>query len=460
MDLGRKNKKMINIPRDLVDHEPEEWLPTGWTVKLKFRGDGRRDKYYFSPSGEVALNSKVGVFRYLGLDPKTIGLSPPPKTPCLPSNSSTFDPNLSPEASTPITATETTSPRIRTAAHSAPSEKNKNISRGGDSSLQTASFERSPAEGLPPGWIKEIKIQKIRGKIRRDPYYTDPASGYVFRSMKDSLRYIETGEPGRLAIKPKSPGVTKTAELCGNQMKSQLTDGCVWKSSENSTHEKAGLSAMKHSENSKETHDSNFPKAINMDQGSTPIIEKKRIADPIQKFGKKQDQLGTRDSKIKKEPSLPRRSSGRLAALKERIESQSNEDSSKSMTKSPAEAEKSETFSANNCQSKSSLALSYDESWLDPCIDFAVKTLTGTIPTRKDLNVLDYFGQSQGDGSGTHPSSILNHVTEAGNSSGNLDVAELPPITMAASRNSYVQNLVGSASVCHLVRGTDKSLFR
>ena len=31
-------------------------------------------------------------------------------------------------------------------------------------------------------------------------------SGYVFRSMKDALRYVETGELGRLAFKPKDKG--------------------------------------------------------------------------------------------------------------------------------------------------------------------------------------------------------------------------------------------------------------
>lgn len=34
-------------------------------------------------------------------------------------------------------------------------------------------------------------------------YYIDPVSGYVFRSMKDALRYLESGDLGRLAFKPK-----------------------------------------------------------------------------------------------------------------------------------------------------------------------------------------------------------------------------------------------------------------
>lgn len=34
-------------------------------------------------------------------------------------------------------------------------------------------------------------------------YYTDPRSGYVFRSKQDVLRYLESGEISRHAFKPK-----------------------------------------------------------------------------------------------------------------------------------------------------------------------------------------------------------------------------------------------------------------
>lgn len=49
-------------------------------------------------------------------------------------------------------------------------------------------------------------MTKTGRKVRRDPYYIDPASGYIFRSMKDAVRYVETGEIGRLAYKPKDDG--------------------------------------------------------------------------------------------------------------------------------------------------------------------------------------------------------------------------------------------------------------
>ncbi|CAM8893772.1 unnamed protein product [Rhodiola kirilowii] len=430
------SKEMIRIPNDLVDQEPEEWLPLGWTVKYKVRSDGRRDKFYFSPSGESQFNSKVGVCRHLGLDPKTIDRSAQPKTPCVQSNSSAVDPNLSPEASTVKTAKKTNSPCLKPVARSTPSAKKQNRSRDSDSdsSLQKVSFERVPAEGLPPGWIKEIKIQKIRGKIRRDPYYTDPISGYVFRSLKDSLRYIETGEPGRLAFKPKSPDVAEAVKLVGNKRKLQLVDSPAGKSNESPTDEKAG---------------------------------------PIRKCGKK-GQHGAGSSKMKKEPSLPRRSSGRITALKEKTEIQSNGQSSKSTAKNLADTEapevsfndsreESKRFNQLKASSRSRSCRAPSKS--PPYISsadttsilprYTVKTLTGTIPAGKDISVHDYIGQSQGDDDRIPPGFSSKHASKAKLDDGNWNNAELSSVKLGTSGNA-----VGSASRCNWVRGTDRSLFR
>ncbi|KAK4777122.1 hypothetical protein SAY86_005810 [Trapa natans] len=63
--------------------------------------------------------------------------------------------------------------------------------------------ERGVAEGLPDGWIKEVKVQKKSSAVRKDSYYIDPVSGYIFSSMKDALRYLATGNIGRHAFKRK-----------------------------------------------------------------------------------------------------------------------------------------------------------------------------------------------------------------------------------------------------------------
>lgn len=48
----------------------------------------------------------------------------------------------------------------------------------------------------------------------RIQYYTDPVHGYIFRSKKDVIRYLQTGETSKHTIKPKS--------MCTNDLK--LTD--------------------------------------------------------------------------------------------------------------------------------------------------------------------------------------------------------------------------------------------
>ncbi|TKY60597.1 Methyl-CpG-binding domain-containing protein 13 [Spatholobus suberectus] len=62
--------------------------------------------------------------------------------------------------------------------------------------------EKSAVEDLPPGWVKELKITKNSKGIRKDPFYIDPVSGYVFRSKKDVLRYLESGDIRSCAFKP------------------------------------------------------------------------------------------------------------------------------------------------------------------------------------------------------------------------------------------------------------------
>lgn len=93
---------------------------------------------------------------------------------------------------------------VRYLNNSRPKSEEKDKSTDQDS--ENVVVEKAEPKGLPPGWTKEIKVTKKARKIRRDSYYTDPVSGYVFRSMKDALRYLETGELGKQAFKPKDKG--------------------------------------------------------------------------------------------------------------------------------------------------------------------------------------------------------------------------------------------------------------
>lgn len=136
------------------DIKSDDPLPEGWTVEVKVRKSGKKDKCYFPPSGEGKFHSKLEVVRYLN------------------------------------------------------NSKSKSEGKGKDIDQHSKNVvvEKAEPKGLPPGWTKEIKVTKTAHKIRRDSYYTDPVTGYVFRSMKDALRYLETGEVGRQAFKPKDKG--------------------------------------------------------------------------------------------------------------------------------------------------------------------------------------------------------------------------------------------------------------
>ncbi|KAL1198329.1 Methyl-CpG-binding domain-containing protein 13 [Cardamine amara subsp. amara] len=68
--------------------------------------------------------------------------------------------------------------------------------------------EKSAAEGLPKGWIKKLEITNRSGrKDRRDPFFIDPKSEYIFQSFKDASRYVETGKIGSYARKLKESNI-------------------------------------------------------------------------------------------------------------------------------------------------------------------------------------------------------------------------------------------------------------
>ncbi|KAB2632675.1 hypothetical protein D8674_028922 [Pyrus ussuriensis x Pyrus communis] len=159
--------------------EYPEWLPNGWKVELRIRQSGvqvgREYKCYIDPSRECTFYSKPEVFRYL----KTV------------KRKSSKSGNLKSISS------------------------KRCITEGKDvTTMQLTKnvyVEKHHVEDLPPGWIKEIKVTKYANRFRKDPYYTDPDSGYVFRSKKDVICYLETGEISKHAFKPRN--------MCGNVLK-------------------------------------------------------------------------------------------------------------------------------------------------------------------------------------------------------------------------------------------------
>ncbi|CAM0907755.1 unnamed protein product [Alopecurus aequalis] len=65
-----------------------------------------------------------------------------------------------------------------------------------------AQVEFNP-DGLPKGWVKEVIFRKCNDGIRKHPYYTDPVSHLVFRTLKSVMSYLETGEISKHAYIPR-----------------------------------------------------------------------------------------------------------------------------------------------------------------------------------------------------------------------------------------------------------------
>ncbi|KAJ6761312.1 hypothetical protein OIU79_026027 [Salix purpurea] len=185
---------------EMGDPKSDDWLPEGWRVEVKVRNNGKKDKFYFPPMGGFRFNSKIEVSRYLN--------------------------------------------------RSRPKSEVKEVSNDQRSSNKVV-IEKTVPEGLPLGWTKEIKITKKGGRIRRDSSYTDPLSGYVFRSMKDAHRYIESGVVGRMAFKRTrrdnngveleddktcSPAVVDKLDLEVNETPSPITGDLSLKAFETAKH--------------------------------------------------------------------------------------------------------------------------------------------------------------------------------------------------------------------------------
>ncbi|XP_060203576.1 methyl-CpG-binding domain-containing protein 13 isoform X1 [Lycium barbarum] len=141
------------------------WLPDGWKVEVKASKQGKKEKWYCDPSKGLKFCSKANVLRYLG----------------------SVDSNCSKSSDT------------------------NEMEKKGTEKFFT---EKDASEGLPPGWIKELKVRRKGRKIRKDPYYIDPVSGQTFRSMKQVSLFLETRESGSSESKTgdQCPGTSELGE--------------------------------------------------------------------------------------------------------------------------------------------------------------------------------------------------------------------------------------------------------
>ncbi|XP_028082103.1 uncharacterized protein LOC114283479 isoform X2 [Camellia sinensis] len=193
------NKKLATETNEIP-----EWLPPGWIMELKTRNRGprigRTYKCYIDPLTGSKFYSKPEVSEYLRTAKRNSRTSQQKKMEIGPVNNPNMDELTG--GKTSLTLEESQMKTLK--GTSLASEQKQIVSS--KQSVKKVVIERVAPDGLPPGWIKEIKIEKKGNGIRKDSYYTDPVSGYAFLSVKDALRYLETGDLNRCAIKPKKRG--------------------------------------------------------------------------------------------------------------------------------------------------------------------------------------------------------------------------------------------------------------
>lgn len=278
------------------ESKSEDWLPPGWTMKERVRDNGKKDKVYNAPSNGPAFNSRSEGSRYLDAKAKKKNLG-----------------TLKPYANAVL-------------------------------------LEKGNAEGLPPGWIKEVRVRKRAGSIRRDPFYYEPVSKNVFRSLKAVNRYLKTEEPGTLAqnsegsshkdseddctfstglIKKQQLGVNKTRRQIDFSQCSDMNEIVQEEQEHNSSSQPSPLS--KHAsdlhkvptpfptEGGTELRNSDIQEAEGLDQKGEKADAYKHKFDevlPAKQYRESEKaRPDQRKSKKKMVAGLPRRVSKRLAGL-------------------------------------------------------------------------------------------------------------------------------------------------
>ncbi|XP_071689723.1 uncharacterized protein [Rutidosis leptorrhynchoides] len=152
--------------------EISDWLPERWAVEVHYKSSGMQYKVYKDSASGKKFYSKPQVLSYL-----SNGTS---------SNSRKRKGNK---------------PVANVGRPKGSKKKNDDTQKSKSNCEEVVTA--SPADGLPHGWIKEIRTKIYATHQRRDPFYTDPVSGYIFRSKLDAMRYLETGDINLCAIRPK-----------------------------------------------------------------------------------------------------------------------------------------------------------------------------------------------------------------------------------------------------------------
>ncbi|KAG2536857.1 uncharacterized protein LOC120688809 [Panicum virgatum] len=199
--------------------EPPDWLPDGWIMEVYREEDGTIHRYYTSPISDYTFNMKSEVLEYLFsqaderiLESKESGAEntfqkehewlPKGWVMEIRAGGEKMDKMYKfyvyQKTGVRVLSKQDVVLYINEEKVSKCDTNGQCDTNSKDNLLAIVEFHPS---GLPKGWVKELVFRKTKdGLIRRDPYYTDSASSYTFRTLKSALLFVETGKISKRAF--------------------------------------------------------------------------------------------------------------------------------------------------------------------------------------------------------------------------------------------------------------------
>ncbi|XP_071686308.1 uncharacterized protein [Rutidosis leptorrhynchoides] len=269
-----------------LKQEVIDWLPEGWTFEVLSKSSGQKYKVFMESASGKKFYSKPQVLSYL-------------------SNGSSSNSRKRKE-NKPVAAYDSVQNSGSGDVGRPKRVKKKNDDTPKSKSKAEADYEEvvtaSPADGLPPGWIKEIRTKIYSTHQRRDPFYTDPVSGYIFRSKLDAMRYLETGDVNLCAIRPKIKDkdgneVTVTGSVqkpATTETDNQLDEGKGGENNDSSTPAKGKASsrlANTPARSSRRVKTETDPSSGGPTEDNGPVPEKQVSGINLEKLADDEDQL-------------------------------------------------------------------------------------------------------------------------------------------------------------------------
>ncbi|VFR01889.1 unnamed protein product [Cuscuta campestris] len=182
-------------------------IPPGWVTEIKTRVHAygiRRYSHYVDPVSGYVFRSKKDVMRYVQTgDIEKCAVRPKKRD----SMSGTNNQSHEIKESSGDGVSQSEKPTNSEGEEASIKQITDGRGKQPSNIVSSVSVEGNLEDGIPPGWVKEIKTTRHGSRIRRDALYVDPVSGYVFSSKKDVMRYVETGDINKCVKRPQKRGI-------------------------------------------------------------------------------------------------------------------------------------------------------------------------------------------------------------------------------------------------------------